>query len=143
MSPRASLARQEPTAGEDWATLARWIEGFLSTKPLTSPRRVVEWQTWAREKLVGGWTPMSVRDHIVGAWKRWVAHGNADTSPLPAALALALKDVYEMAEHGADPKTCAVVYRSLAKEYPQRVWLADAAERMERAETWADVEDLP
>jgi hypothetical protein len=121
------FAKSRRTESSDNASVSAWIAAFLSEKPLSSVRKVNEWQDWAIRKLSTGWTPEAVKQRIRDAWSEWVVGGNVDTKPMPKALLEALNDVYKMADEGASPAACAVVYRSLSRQYPERVWLADAA----------------
>jgi hypothetical protein len=134
---RGSTAVEE--SGFDFS-LDAWISGFLSNKPLTSVRKVTEWRTWARAKLKSGWSSPDVRSHIERAWKTWEMGGNIDTVPMEPELMSAVADVFHMAESGSTPAQCAVVYRSLYREYPTRFWLHDWAERWESAgDDWQKV----
>ena len=58
----------------------------------------------------------------------WQEHEPTPTTPLQQAL----RDVCGMAMAGKPPKACAVVYRSLAKEYPDRHWLESYAYQWEQ-----------
>lgn len=133
--------RMKSTAAERaTGRLARWISGFLGSKPLSSPRRIPEWQAWAARRLADGWEHDAIERHIRDAW---ALRGNRDISgpTLPPELRNTLREVYDMAEAGATPAACAVVYRSLARQYPEYPWLADWASRWERAESdWRAVE---
>lgn len=121
----------------DNASMTAWVAAFLSEKPLTSVRKVLEWQEWAIAKLASGWTPDAVKKRIRDAWVEWVQAGNVDLEPMPPELLKALNDVYKLADEGGTPAQCAVVYRSLARQYPKRLWLADAAAKWEEMdERW-------
>ena len=59
-----------------------------------------------------------------------------DPTP-PTPFQLALRDVFKMACDGASPEACAVVYRSLDKQYPGRAWLLTyASEWAALGENW-------
>ena len=119
--------RSSANASSDNASVTAWIAAFLSDKPLSSVRKINEWQDWAIRRLSTGWTPEAVKQRIRDAWSEWLVAGNVDTKAMPKEFLVALNDVYKMADEGASPAACAVVYRSLSRQYPDRVWLADAA----------------
>lgn len=73
----------------------------------------------------------AVKKRIRDAWDEWVAGGNVDLKPMPPELQKAVAEVFHMAQDGATPEACAVVYRSLYRQYPERTWLGDWARRWE------------
>ena len=122
------------------ASLLGWVSAFLDSKPITSPRRIIEWQHWARKKLDQGWEVDAVKKRIRDSWDEWVARGKVDLKPLEPELQNALGEVFSMAQDGSTPEQCAVVYRSLARQYPERQWLADWARRWElMGEKWRPI----
>lgn len=119
------------------AEVCGWIQAFLTDKPLSSSRKVLEWQNWAIGRLLAGWDPEMVKDRIRSAWSEWVLGGNVDDKPMPEELRKALAEVYRMADEGSSPAECAVVYRSLAIQYPDRPWIFNYAIDLERmGGTW-------
>ena len=134
--------RQEKPGGQEWIGLYQWIERFLADKPLSSALAVIQWQAWARKKLDDDWTPESIKAHIFEAWRQLSAAMVVDREPMSPALFKAVADVARMADAGYPPAACAVVYRSLAAENPERQWLRDWAEKWEAmADNWHP--DLP
>jgi hypothetical protein len=111
----------------DNASLSAWIAYFLADKPLSSVSKINEWKDWAIAKVASGWTQEAVKKRIREAWVEWVNEGNVDMKPMTPELLAALKDVYNLAYDGGSPAQCAVVYRSLARQYPNRMWIEDAA----------------
>ena len=52
--------------------------------------------------------------------------------PVPeSSLSQGLREVHEMVTSGHSPAQCAVVFRSLANEYPHTPWLREWAGRWE------------
>ena len=129
MRPQATATSR--SASGDNASMTAWVSAFLSGKPLSSVRKVNEWQDWAIGRLSAVWNTEAVKQRIRDAWNEWVMAGNVDTKPMPKELKDALNDVYKMADEGATPEACAVVYRSLFRQYPERLWLGDAARAWE------------
>jgi len=115
----------------DNASLTAWIAAFLADKPLSSVDKINEWQDWAIAKVMSGWTPEAAKKRIREAWVEWVNEGNVDMEPMTPELLAAVKDVYNLAYDGGSPAQCAVVYRSLARQFPNRLWIADAASHWE------------
>ena len=57
--------------------------------------------------------------------------------PMPKSLHQGVVQAFRMACDGESPKACAVVYRSLAREFPERQWLAAYAAFWEKlADSW-------
>jgi len=122
----------------DNASMTAWVAAFLSEKPLSSARKINEWQVWAIGRLAAGWTPEAVKKRIRDAWVEWVQAGNLDTEPMTPELMKAVADVFKLAAEGGTPAQCAVVYRSLARQYPNRLWISDAAAKWEAmGERWS------
>jgi len=130
------MARKSTTAA-DSQHVAAWIASYLADKSLSSPWRILEWQSWARGRLDAGWTPQAVRSHLVARWMEHTQSTQFEPLPLEPELLASLRGVYEMAHDGASPAKCAVVYRSLARANPGRHWLAAAAEELTQlGENW-------
>ena len=135
MARVSSIARSTGSP-EGWSKLHVWISKYLHDK--TTPRKIVEWHSWAWKKLEGGWTPQAIRDRIDAAWREHCQCN--DESPLEEDLQKTLAEVFKAASSGWTPAQCAVVYRSLAKAHPTRHWLLDWAERWEKAgDDWRNV----
>lgn len=109
-------------------SIVRRIRDLLNGKPLSRPGLIEQWCRWAAVKLDRGWTDDQVVNHIRN---RWLEHSHTlpDDSIIPE-LESALEDVYrQVDQHGWKPPQVAVVYRSLASQYPQKPWLSDWADR--------------
>lgn len=114
---------------DGWASLHQWISRFLEDK--TTPRKIVEWHGWARNRMKHGWDRETIERRIRDAWREHqLSH---DERELEADLQSSLRQVYELADKGWTPAQCAVVYRSLLRSHPTRYWLNDWAERWEAA----------
>jgi len=109
------------------AEIVGWVQAFLTDKPLSSSKKVLEWQEWSIRRLSEGWDVEDVKQRIRDSWAAWVLGGNVDTDTMPMELQKALAEVYQMANEGSTPRHCAVVYRSLSNQYPDRPWLLNAA----------------
>lgn len=135
-----AFAKSKSSDSSHNAEVCAWIQAFLTDKPLTSSRKVLEWQQWAIAKLSGGWSAEQVKDRIRTAWSEWVLGGNVDTEPMPKDLVAALAETYQMAQDGLSPAQCAVMYRSLYNQYPNRPWLLNAARDLElMGDKWQEV----
>ena len=118
------------------STLLSWIHGYLADKPLSKAEKVVLWQRWANLKLAAGMTAYEIRERIQAAWKRHASLNMISEELIPIALARACAEVWHMADTGSPPRACAVVYRSLAIEYPDFDWLGRYAEIWSKMEAW-------
>lgn len=114
---------------EGWASTHQWISRFLEDK--TTPRKIVHWHAWALSHMKQGWSRTEIEDRIRKSWHQHTM--SRDMSPLEPELLDVLREVYKLADSGGTPSQCAVVYRSLAKQYPSRDWLSDWADRWEEA----------
>lgn len=117
------------TGGRDTATECRnthaFVGRFLAEKPV-SCRRIERWRQWATNRILAGWTSEQCAEHLSESWRVHVL-----LHPLPpkigTALAAALFDCLAFVRDGASPAHAAVVYRSLAAEYPEQDFLAEGA----------------
>jgi hypothetical protein len=94
--------------------------------------------------MEAGTPGIQVREEIEKRWNEWVAGGNVDVTPMPPELQRAVSDVFHMAREGKSPAACAVVYRSLAREYPERHWLERWAKIWEGwGDKWQELAPIP
>lgn len=132
---RRRTSSQETTSGSD--PLVRRIRSFLNGKQFSRTTIPEEWCWWASKKLGEGWSDDQIMNHID---RRWREHSSLVIQSPPndsPDLSKALVDVYEMSNSGATPAQCAVVYRSLYRQFPGEHWLQGWSEKWEKdGERW-------
>jgi len=134
-----SFSRGKSADTSENFAVCSWIQAFLTDKPLSDYRKVAQWQEWAIGRLAAGWDAEQVRQRIRDAWAAWVLGGNVDVEQMPEDLKKAIAEVYQMAHEGMKPAQCAVVYRSLYNQNPDRPWLLNAARDWEAmGESWRE-----